>query len=93
MREDDNDEMIKRIVDDLRTLPAVPADATARVLARVDAARRGEGPSAPGLADDDDVIFFPTSTEEMRSTPTSPGRPVLVGGASVGARVTARISR
>lgn len=85
---DENDEMIKRIVDELRTLPPVPADATARVLARVDAARR-DGSGAPALQDDDDVIFFPTSTEEMRSTPTAPTRPVLVGDASNGPRVTA----
>ena len=42
---EDRDEFIGRIVDELRTLPPVPADATARVLARVDAARRDEGPS------------------------------------------------
>ena len=42
---EDRDEFIGRIVDELRTLPPVPADATARVLARVDAARREEGPS------------------------------------------------
>jgi hypothetical protein len=59
--------MIKRIVDELRTLPPVPADATARVLARVDAARRGEGSGAYASLDDDDVIFFPTNTEEMRA--------------------------
>ncbi len=41
---EDRDEFIGRIVDELRTLPPVPADATARVLARVDAARRDEGP-------------------------------------------------
>lgn len=70
---DDSDEMIKRIVDELRTLPPVPADATARVLARVDAARRGEGPSAYSSRDDDDVIFFPTSTEEMRATAAAAG--------------------
>ena len=65
---EEGDEMIGRIVDELKTLPPVPADATARVLARVDAARRGEGPSAHGSLDDDDVIFFPTSTEEMRAS-------------------------
>ena len=37
---DKEDDVINRIVDELKTLPAVPADATARVLARVDAARR-----------------------------------------------------
>ena len=69
---DEGDEMIRRIVDELKTLPPVPADATARVLARVDAARRGEGPSAYGSLDDD-VIFFPTSTEEMRASGHSGG--------------------
>ncbi len=38
------DELIGRIVSELRTLPPVPADATARVLARVDAARESERP-------------------------------------------------
>ena len=72
-KHDESDEMIDRIVAELRTLPPVPADAAARVLARVDAARRG-GPSA-GASDDDDVIFFPTSTEEMRvpAAQTVPG--------------------
>ena len=42
---EEGDELIGRIVNELKTLPPVPADATARVLARVDAARRGEGPS------------------------------------------------
>jgi hypothetical protein len=42
---EDNDEMIGRIVEELRVLPAVPADATARVLARVDAARLSESTS------------------------------------------------
>lgn len=82
---DDGDEMIKRIVDELRTLPPVPADATARVLARVDAARRGEGPSAYAASDDDDVIFFPTNTEEMRAASpagSEPVRPLSVAGAS-----------
>jgi hypothetical protein len=64
------DESLKRIVDELKTLPAVPADASARVLARVDAARRGEGSSAyAAQSDDDDVIFFPASTEEMHAAP------------------------
>jgi len=66
---EERDEMLDRIVEELKTLPAVPPDATARVLARVDAARRGEGPSAYASQDDDDVIFFPTSTEEMRASP------------------------
>ena len=63
---DERDEMLDRIVNELKTLPAVPADATARVLARVDAARHGNGPSVSATDDDDDVIFFPASTEEMR---------------------------
>ena len=82
---DDGDEMINRIVDELRTLPPVPADATARVLARVDAARRGEGPSVYESSDDDDVIFFPTNTEEMRAASpagTDIVRPLSVAGAS-----------
>lgn len=90
---DDGDEMIKRIVDELRTLPAVPADATARVLARVDAARRGEGPSAYASSDDDDVVFFPTNTEEMRAASPANGdivRPLSVAG---GSRAGSRISR
>jgi hypothetical protein len=41
---EDSDELIGRIVSELKTLPPVPADATARVLARVDAARRSETP-------------------------------------------------
>jgi hypothetical protein len=61
---EEHDELIGRIVDELRVLPAVPADATARVLARVDAARRGGTPSA-SVSDDDDVIFFPAVTDEM----------------------------
>ena len=50
---DERDEMLDRIVDELKTLPAVPADATARVLARVDAARRGNGPSVSATDDDE----------------------------------------
>jgi hypothetical protein len=64
--------MIDRIVDELKALPAVPGDATARVLARVDAARRGNGPSA-FASDDDDVIFFPTTTEEMPAAASAAG--------------------
>ena len=82
---DDGDETIKRIVDELRTLPPVPADATARVLARVDAARRDEGPSAYALTDDDDVVFFPTNTEEMRAASPANGdivRPLSVAAGS-----------
>ena len=41
---EERDELIGRIVSELRTLPTVPADATARVLARVDAARESERP-------------------------------------------------
>ena len=51
---DERDELIERIVEELKVLPAVPADATARVLARVDAARRGSGLVADA-SDDDDV--------------------------------------
>jgi predicted carbohydrate-binding protein with CBM48 len=39
---EDGDELIGRIVEELKVLPPVPADATARVLARVDAARQSE---------------------------------------------------
>jgi hypothetical protein len=91
---DDGDEMIKRIVDELRTLPPVPADATARVLARVDAARRGEGASEYASSDDDAVIFFPTNTEEMRAASPAGSdvvRPVAVAdGSRVGGRFTRR---
>jgi hypothetical protein len=78
---EEQDEMLGRIVDELKTLPAVPADATARVLARVDAARRGNGPSVSAIDDDDDVIYFPTSTEEMRVVHGAAGRtPVAASG-------------
>ena len=84
MREnqDENDEVIGRIVDELRVLPAVPPDATARVLARIDDARRGEGPSGQ-MSSDDDVIFFPTSTDEMRASPArgEPGVAAVSGRA------------
>lgn len=72
---DERDELIGRVVDELRVLPAVPADATARVLARVDAARRGEGPAA-ATSDDDDIIFFPTATDEMHTGAATVGRPL-----------------
>jgi hypothetical protein len=62
---EDRDELIDRIVDELKVLPAVPADATARVLARVDAARRGQAPVA-AVTDDDDIIFFPAATDEIQ---------------------------
>ena len=78
MREE-RDEMIDRIVDELKTLPAVPADATARVLARVDAARRGDEPGA-SATDDDDVIYFPTNTEEMRAVQMPAGGSRVDGG-------------
>ena len=68
---DESDAVFARIVDELKTLPAVPADASARVLARVDAARR-RGESGT-VSSDDDVIFFPTSTEETPAT-ASPER-------------------
>jgi hypothetical protein len=89
---DESDEMIKRIVEELRTLPPVPADATARVLARVDAARRGEGPSAYESADDD-VIFFPTNTEEMRASPVAAGDAVRALTSPDGSRGTGRFGR
>ena len=67
---DERDELIGHIVDELKVLPAVPADATARVLARVDAARRG-GRGSAASSDDDDVIFFPSSTDEMQAQPVT----------------------
>lgn len=83
MRED-HDQLIERIVDELKPLPEVPADATARVLARVDAARRSQGPSE---YDDDDVIFFPTATDELPAAAAAlsplravPGAPRRVHG-------------
>jgi hypothetical protein len=89
---DEGDEMIRRIVDELKTLPPVPADATARVLARVDAARRGEGPSAYGSADDD-VIFFPTSTEEMPASRASGSDAIRALAPPDGSRGTGRFGR
>jgi hypothetical protein len=71
---EEQDELIGHIVDELKVLPVVPADATARVLARVDAARRAGSPSA-STSDDDDVIFFPTATDEMAAQ-ALPGRAV-----------------
>jgi Glycogen recognition site of AMP-activated protein kinase len=90
---DERDEMIDRIVDELKTLPPVPADATARVLARVDAARRGEGPSAYASQDDDDVIFFPTSTEEMRASPSGLGQPLRAVASTGELRAAGRFRR
>ena len=80
MRED-RDELIERIVDELKPLPKVQADATARVLARVDAARHGQGPSA---YDDDDVIFFPAATDELPSAASAPSPLRAVPGAPRG---------
>ena len=79
MRDDreHQDELIERLVDELKVLPAVPADATARVLARVDAARRGSGPVA-AASDDDDIIFFPTATDELQTFSNPAARPVSV---------------
>ena len=90
---EDGDEMIRRIVDELKTLPPVPADATARVLARVDAARRGDGPSAYASPDDDDVIFFPTTTDEMRAFPTAGSGAVRALTSPGASRGTGRFSR
>ena len=70
MREE-QDELIQHIVDELKVLPVVPVDATARVLARGDAARRAGTPSA-SASDDDDVIFFPTATDEMAAQAPMP---------------------
>ena len=87
---DERDEMLDRIVNELKTLPPVPADATARVLARVDAARRGNGPSVSETDDDDDVIFFPASTEEMRAVQLVPGQAVA---SATGSRVDGTLRR
>ena len=70
---DERDELIGRIVEELKVLPAVPANATARVLARVDAARRGSGPVAD-VSDDDDISYFPAGTDEMQTTSGPMGR-------------------
>ncbi len=90
---DEGDEMIRRIVDELKTLPPVPADATARVLARVDAARRGEGALSRASADDDDVIFFPTSTEEMQASPVAGSESARALAARDGSRSSGRFGR
>jgi hypothetical protein len=89
---ENQDEMIERIVDELKALPPVPADATARVLARVDAARRGEGPSA-NVIDDDDVIFFPASTEEMRASQGGVAAARRPSAAASGARIAGGFRR
>ena len=74
---EERDELIGHIVDELKALPVVPADATARVLARVDAARRA-GPST--RSDDDDVIFFPAATDEMQAqSPLARPMPAAAG--------------
>ena len=83
MREE-QDELIQHVVDELKVLPAVPADATARVLARVDAARRAGSPSA-SMSDDDDVIFFPNATDEMAAqVPLVRPLPSAAGGSRGG---------
>jgi len=81
---EEQDELIRRVVDELKVLPAVPADAAARVLARVDAARRAGSPSA-STSDDDDVIFFPTATDEMAAQAPLV-RPVPSAATAVGSR-------
>lgn len=81
MREE-RDELIGHIVDELKVLPAVPADATARVLARVDAARRG-GSGSAGSSDDDDVIFFPSGTDEMQAQPLTRPMPAAASARSL----------
>jgi hypothetical protein len=77
---EERDELIGHIVDELKVLPAVPADATARVLARVDAARRA---GLGARSDDDDVIFFPAGTDELPAQP--PVRRSLPAAAQAGA--------
>ena len=89
MREN-KDDVINRIVDELRTLPAVPADATARVLARVDAARRaGESTDV----DDDDVIYFPAATDEMPAATTESARPLPANATDIPSRRAGGFSR
>jgi len=80
---EEHDELIGHIIEELKVLPAVPADATARVLARVDAARRGQGPSA--VSDDDDVIFFPAATDEIAAQAPS-GRRMPAAATAGGSR-------
>lgn len=72
---DDRDEFIDRVVDELKALPPVPADAAARVLARLDAARRSRRAGASVDGTDDDVIGFPAASDEMQAAPP-PARPV-----------------
>lgn len=79
---DREDDVIDHIVSELKTLPAVPADATARVLARVDAARR----AGVNTDVDDDVIYFPTVTDEMQAATTPTAQPVRAGSAAGGFR-------
>ncbi len=83
MRDETRDDVIDRIVGELKTLPAVPADAAARVLARVDAARRS-GTNTD--VEDDDVIYFPTVTDEMQAAPVIPLRAVAGGKGRSGTR-------
>ena len=83
MRDETRDDVIDHIVGELKTLPAVPADAAARVLARVDAARRS-GTNAD--IEDDDVIYFPTVTDEMQAAPVIPLRAVGGGKGRSGTR-------
>jgi hypothetical protein len=83
VRDETRDDVIDRIVGELKTLPAVPADAAARVLARVDAARRS-GTSTD--VEDDDVIYFPTVTDEMQASPDVALRVVGGGAGRPGAR-------
>ena len=80
---DKDDDVIDHIVSELKTLPAVPADATARVLARVDAARRA-GVSTD--VEDDDVIYFPAVTGEMQAATPPALQPVRAGSAAGGFR-------
>jgi len=84
--------MLDRIVNELKTLPAVPADATARVLARVDEARRASGPSGSATDEDDDVIFFPTNTEEMRAVQLAAAQTPSIASAAR-SRVDGRLRR
>lgn len=82
---DDRDDVIERIVDELKTLPPVPANATARVLARVEAARRERG-VVTDAGDDDDVIYFPAATDEIPVPAVGLERAVSAGAATHGGR-------
>lgn len=89
---DDRDEFIDRVVDELKALPPVPADATARVLARVEAARRGGSDGASVHDAGDDVTYFPAASDESKAVPAV-GRPVPDPASPHGARTGGGLRR